>query len=118
MEVPGLFSLSFRANSEQRDLRDLIPGFRLTARVQLNMKTNQHRRSSAVRSVRFPSEASREEAAPFYEGDVVEYVASPSRRFIVAHCYARVVGGSRQWVVAEVNANTHPAADLRRVTPG
>jgi hypothetical protein len=82
------------------------------------MKTKQHQPSTAVRSLRIPAAASHDEAAPFQEGDVVEYLTSPSRRFIVAHCYARVVGGSRQWVVAEVNANTHPADELRRVTPG
>jgi hypothetical protein len=54
---------------------------------------------------------------PFREGDVVEYLAAPGRRLIVAHCYARGMGSDRHWVVAEVNANTHLANELRRVTP-
>jgi hypothetical protein len=97
-----------------------IPRLGLTFSVQLNMKTNQSS-STANRFVR--STAGAHEQAPFREGDVVEYVAVPSRRFIVAHCYLRKMAGGegdcgkRPWIVAEVNANTHLAEELRLVSP-
>jgi hypothetical protein len=86
------------------------------------MHTNKTNRSSVIRSLRNAAASSAVNSPPFREGDIVEYIpgrhlASSGRRFIVAHCYSRVVDGQSRWIVAEVNADTHAAEDLRHVTP-
>jgi hypothetical protein len=53
--------------------------------------------------------------APFHENDWVEYRANPQRQFQVAHCYVRRSNGREEWIVAEINADTHHADDLRFV---
>ena len=50
--------------------------------------------------------------APFQSGDVVYYPESPARRFVVAHCYRVQTDGVEQWIVAEINADTHDAGLL------
>lgn len=55
--------------------------------------------------------------APFQENQVVEYREAPHRRLIVAHCYRQCVDGVERWIVAEINADSHDAADLRLVAP-
>jgi hypothetical protein len=105
------------------------------------MKYKQYRLSATIRSLRCRSEAAYPEygqsvdrqsspvgqsappaqsagEAPFREGDVVQYREAPHRPFIVAHCYLRNSGNGPQWIVAEINADTHSADELQRVMPG
>jgi hypothetical protein len=54
------------------------------------------------------------ELPPFSENDFVVYVAHPQRRLRVARCYRLPIDGTPQWIVEEINADTHRADELRR----
>lgn len=50
--------------------------------------------------------------APFYEGDLVRYLGTTFRNFIVARCYSRTLKSETRWIVEERNADTHDPLEL------
>lgn len=66
--------------------------------------------------IRKREELTRLQRAPFSEDEVVVYPQRPARKIIVAHCYLKGLGSKQRWVVAEINGDTHDAAELCRAS--